>query len=118
MEIRKATRMFAWSLAGAIVVLSVVPAQLRPETQLPHKFEHFVIFALTGTAFGLSYDPKRGLLALQLVIFAAIVEITQLFVPGRHARFSDFLIDAIAIAVGSIAPAIASQMRPSWTIWN
>ena len=94
------------------MILSVVPAHLWPQTGLPHKIEHFLIFAVTGAAFGLSYDTRRGRLTLQLVIFAAIVEITQLFVPGRHARFSDFLIDAIAIAVGSITPAIAMQMRP------
>lgn len=118
MPILRAIRLGAWSLAGAIVVLSLVPAGLRPETGLPHKLEHFLIFAITGAAFGLSYEPRRGLLTLQLMTFAAIIEIAQRFVPSRHARLSDFLIDAIAIAGGSMAAALMRQARPNWTIWQ
>jgi VanZ family protein len=96
-------RIAAWSLAATILVLSLVPSDLRPETGLPHKLEHLLIFAATGAAFGLGYEVKRGLLVIQLVIFAGAVEIAQLFVPGRHARLSDFLVDAVAICAGSIA---------------
>jgi VanZ family protein len=38
-----------------------------------------------------------------LVIFAGTVEIAQLFVPGRHARLSDFIVDALAISAGLIS---------------
>jgi len=96
-------RIAAWGLAATILVLSLVPPDLRPETGLPHKLEHLLIFAATGAAFGLGYGAKRGLLTIQLVIFAAAVEIAQLFVPGRHARLGDFLVDAVAICAGSIA---------------
>jgi VanZ family protein len=114
--ILKLIRIAAWSVAGAIVVLSIVPAQSRPETGLPHKLEHFLVFALSGLAFGLSYNPRRGLLMLQLVIFAACIEVAQLFVPGRHARLSDFLIDAIAIIFGSVIGALTRQVHPKLTI--
>jgi VanZ family protein len=110
--ILKLIRIAAWTVAGAIVVLSIVPAQVRPETGLPHKLEHFLVFALSGLAFGLSYHAKRGLLTLQLGIFAACVEVVQLFVPGRHARLSDFFIDAIAIVFGSAIGALTRQFYP------
>jgi len=100
---RLGVRIAAWSLAATILVLSLVPPDLRPETGLPHKLEHLLIFAATGAAFGLGYDAKPGLLAIQLVIFAGAIEIAQLFVPGRHARLSDFLVDAVAVCAGSIA---------------
>jgi len=96
-------RIAAWSLAATILVLSLVPPDLRPETGLPQKLEHLLIFTATGTAFGLGYEAMRGLLAIQLLIFAGAVEIAQLFVPGRHARLSDFLVDAGAICAGSVA---------------
>jgi VanZ family protein len=96
----KAARIAAWSLAIAIVVLSVVPPGLRPETDVPHDLEHFLIFWATGLAFGVGYDCGYSLLAMLLVLFSGAVEITQLFVPGRHARVSDFIVDALAMCCG------------------
>jgi VanZ family protein len=110
--LQRVVRITAWSLAGAIVVLSLLPPGLRPETGQPHVLEHFLIFATTGAAFGLGYEARRWLLAIQLVIFAGAVEIAQLFAPGRHARLSDFLVDAIAISSSSIAASIVRQVRP------
>ena len=112
-NLQLAVRIVAWSLAAAILVLSLVPSDLRPETGVPHKLEHLLIFAATGAAFGLGYEAKRGLLAVQLVIFAGAVEIAQLFVQGRHARLNDFLVDAVAICAGSIVGSLTKQVRPA-----
>jgi VanZ family protein len=109
-SVQRVIRIVAWSLAATIVVLSLVPSELRLETSVPHKLEHFLIFAATGAAFGLGYEARRGLLAMQLVIFAGVVEIAQLFVPARHARLSDFLVDAIAICAGSIAGSFRANL--------
>jgi len=101
--ILKVAPLAAWSLAATIVVLSLVPPNLRPESGIPHELEHFLMFLATGLAFGLSYDARYGLLAMKLAVFAGAVELAQLFAPGRHARFSDFLIDAVAVCAGSVA---------------
>ena len=102
----KATRICAWFLAALIVVLSLVPSWLRPVTGPPHEVEHFAIFALTGLAFGVGYRP-RFQLAIELVLFAGAVELAQLFASGRHARVSDFIVDALAALVGLPAAALA-----------
>ena len=96
----------ALGLATAIVVLSVVPPALRPETGLPHGLEHFVIYWATGVAFALSCELKLGLIATLLVFFSGAVEIAQLFVPGRHARLSDFIVDGLAMTVGVMAVSL------------
>jgi VanZ family protein len=101
----------ALGLATAIVVLSVVPPTLRPETGLPHGLEHFVIYWATGLAFALGYKLKPGLLAPLLVFFSGAVEIAQLFVPGRHARLSDFIVDALAITAGTMTVSLVAQER-------
>jgi VanZ family protein len=101
-DVTQAARIVAWSLAAAIVVLSVIPPALRPETAAPHNVEHFLIYWATGLAFGLGFRRRFGLLAILLLIFAGCVEIAQLFVPGRHARLSDFLVDAVAMWLGLI----------------
>ena len=104
----KTARIAAWLLTATIVILSLVPPSLRPETSAPHSVEHFTIYAATGFAFGLGYKHRHDLLAILLVIFTGGIEIAQLFVPGRHARLSDFIIDAIAACMGL---AIASLVR-------
>lgn len=104
------TRAVAWSLAAAIIVLSIVPPHLRPETVLPHALEHFAIFCVTGAAFSLGYQQQRLRLIVLLVIFCGVVEIAQLFAPGRHARLADFLVDALAVCAGVVTPLLAKQL--------
>jgi VanZ family protein len=114
-SLQQVVRILAWILAVTIVVLSLVPSELRPETGVPHILEHFLIFAATGATFGLGYEARPGPLAIQLVIFAGAVEIAQLFASHRHARLRDFLVDAVAICAGSIAGSLAKQVRTHWT---
>jgi VanZ family protein len=90
----------AWLLAGTIVVLSLSPASVRPTTGVAHGFEHFLVFLATGMAFGFGYSRRAGLLTIALPTFAAAIEITQNWVPGRHARMSDFLVDAASSCLG------------------
>jgi len=48
---------------------------------------------------------------LVLVIFAGVIEFAQLFVPGRHARLSDFIIDAFGACVGAALASVAARAR-------
>jgi VanZ family protein len=99
-------------LATAIVILSVVPPALRPETALPHDLEHFIIYFATGVAFAVGYQIRASLLVTLLVIFSGVVEIAQLFVPGRHARLSDFVVDALAVTFGAMAASLFARFAP------
>jgi VanZ family protein len=90
----------AWLLAGAIVVLSFSPPSVRPTTGAAHDLEHLLIFLATGMTFGFGYPRRLGLLTFALPTFAAAIEAAQNWVPGRHARMSDFLVDAAASWLG------------------
>jgi VanZ family protein len=107
----KAARIAAWGLAAAIVILSLVPPALRPETSAPHSLEHLIIYAATGFTFGLGYSRRHDLLAILLVIFSSAIEIAQFFVPGRHARLSDLIIDAVAACIGLVMSSLLSLAR-------
>src|SRR5262249_36550272 len=98
-------RVAAWVLLVAIVALTLAPPKFRPLTLAPHMLEHAGIFLLTGTAFGFGYKMQRKAFFIGALAFGATLELTQSFVPGRHARLSDFLIDAIAGATGVILGA-------------
>jgi hypothetical protein len=101
-------RLGGWCLALLITALSLVPPDLRPESGTPL---HFAIFCATGAAFGLGYRSQRLPVATGLVLFAGAVEFAQIFAPGRHARISDFLVDAFAACVGCRADCAGQRVR-------
>jgi len=105
-----AARLAGWLLILLITVLSLVPPGLRPETPVPHDLEHAAIFAAAGFAFGIGYYSRLKGVAAGLIVFTAAIELVQMVVPGRHARFEDFVVDALAmvaaVALGAAIMAI------------
>ena len=104
---QKLFRAIGYFLLLVIAVLSVVPQAyvpaLSPATyadRLIHIIEHATIFLLAGLAFGIGYPNRIVFSFLGLGTYTLGVEIAQLWIPGRHARVSDFLVDIIAVSVG------------------
>jgi hypothetical protein len=89
-----------WISLFAIAAVSIVPAELRPDTALPHDLEHAAIYLLTGCAFGLSYPNDFLAWLVGHFAFTLVIEVTQLWFPGRHARVSDFLVDVFCSKCG------------------
>jgi len=103
-------RVVAWLALAAIILLSLVPPGGRPTTFVPHKIEHAGIFFADGIAFGFAYLGYEWLLGIGAVIFCAAIELAQLMIPGRHARLSDFFVDAAAVCVGIFAGSTLTRM--------
>ena len=103
----------AWLLALAIIFLSLVPPSLRPVTDLPHDLEHGAVFLLTGFAFGMGYPHRYWFQSIALATFAGLIELAQFLVSGRHARLSDFIVDAVAVCAGIGAAWISVRTKPS-----
>jgi VanZ family protein len=80
--------------------MTVVPASLRVVTGAPHNLEHALVFLAMGSAFGLGYKLRLPVICAAAIVFCAGLELLQLAIPGRHARLSDFLIDAGAACFG------------------
>jgi len=66
---------------------------------------------LIGLAFGLAYSRHRLLTSAISLVMIGTIEILQIWAPGRHARFEDFAVDALAAFVGLTAAAALE-----WTI--
>ena len=98
--LQRFSRVVAWLLVLAIVMLSLGPPSTRPVTGAGHNLEHLLIFVAMGAAFGLGYPRRFLLLTVALLAFTGAIEVAQMMVPGRHARLSDFLTDATATCVG------------------
>jgi VanZ family protein len=109
---QKLFQIAGWFVAFLIVILSIVPPSLRPVTDLPHNLEHALIFLVTGASFEIGYPRRFFVNAMGLTAFAGAVELAQLWSSGRHARMSDFIVDALAalIGVGIAWLALRSRM--------
>ena len=94
------TRVVAWIIVIGLIMISLVPAPLRPGTGVSHNLEHFGSFLLAGIIWSLAYADRLVLLLGAMPVFAGSVELLQIFVPGRHARLSDFAVDALGGCVG------------------
>ena len=80
---------------------------------LAHFSEYAALGFLSALLF-LTYDIKRSLSLLYAVAFSAFYamtdEIHQIFVPGRAAQISDFLVDTSGALFGSIMLLIAAAV--------
>ena len=100
-------RVFAWSLAAAVAFATLGPPGYRPHSDLGQDGEHALAFVLLGLAFGLAYTRNRWLTAFIAVGLTGVLELLQLWMPGRHARLEDFVVDALAACIGlAVAAAL------------
>jgi len=98
--IKLLARVVGWLLLALIILVTLSPASYRPVTRIGHNLEHFLIHLVLGVTFGIGYAREWWLVVLGLVGLTAAVEFGQLFVPGRHARLKDLVIDAGAVCLG------------------
>jgi VanZ family protein len=99
-------RLFAWLLAAAVTFANLGPPQFRPHSNLGQDGEHAFAFILVGLAFGLAYSRHRLLTGAVAVVMIGVVELLQFWMPGRHARLEDFVVDAITACVGMAVVAM------------
>jgi len=119
--LRRLAQTISWILLLGIAALSFVPPTLRPITCLPHIVEHAALYFITGCAFGLSYSNRFFTWLAGLSTFTLAIEIAQLWIPGRHARGLDFLVDIFSICAGlgigvKLAPRSRVRSQPPLTV--
>jgi VanZ family protein len=85
----------AWILAAAVAFATLGPATYRPHSDLGQDGEHALAFVLVGLAFGLAYGRNRLVTTAVSMLLIGVLEILQLWMPGRHARLEDFVVDAL-----------------------
>jgi VanZ family protein len=100
-------KLSAWILAAAVTFATLGPPRFRPHSSLGQDGEHALAFVLVGLAFGLAYPRRRLLTSALAVMLTGALEILQLWMPGRHARLEDFIVDAASACIGlAVAAAI------------
>jgi len=108
-------RAAAWTAFVATVFVTLASPEFRPTTKLAHDLEHALAFALLGLLFGLGYPAHRLSIVLGAVPVIGFLEALQLWMPGRHARLEDFVVNLVtfwvAFAVVSVGLALFDTRR-------
>jgi VanZ family protein len=108
-------RLCAWLLATAVTFATLGPPGYRPHSSLGQDGEHALAFILIGVTFGLAYPRQRPMVAGTAVVAIGLLELLQLWAPGRHARLEDFLVDALAAGVGFVIATVLGWVTRSYS---
>ncbi len=105
------TRLGAWLAVLTIIVLSVVPGNMRPHALGNDYYEHFAAYFITGCLLAIGYLRPMQLLSsgVLLPICAGSLEFVQLWIPGRTASAGDFAISTIGAWIGLLVTVVVRR---------
>ncbi|AWO93197.1 MULTISPECIES: VanZ family protein [Bradyrhizobium] len=103
-------RLVAWLLTAIVTFVTLGPEDVRPHPVLGQRGDHALAFLLIGILFALAYPQRRWTVSAVAVALIGLLEIMQLWAPGRHARFEDFVVDALSACAGFALSAAAGRM--------
>jgi VanZ family protein len=95
-------------LVVAVSYLALTPAPPERLDTGWDKLNHMLAFTALAFSAYLGYPAHRGtrlLLLFALLAFGGLIEVLQLFVPGRSSEWGDLLADSIGIACGAVIAA-------------
>ena len=100
-------RLFRWATWTCVVllaVLSLTPGDEMVRTGAPGLLEHFVAYAGAASIAMLGYGRRvSGLpIAALLIAYAGLLELGQLWVPGRNSAMVDFGFSAAGVIAGGL----------------
>jgi VanZ family protein len=94
----RVSHLIGWVGVIAIIVLSLLPGGTRPRMHLftITQWEHFAAYIVTAAllAQGRTNRAHYFLIGLFLSALAAVLEVGQIWVPGRDAKLSDWVAGA------------------------
>lgn len=117
---RQLARVRTWRIAlGLLVVVvawfAVVPTPPPALSTGWDKLNHVAAFTALALAGRLGFRNGRAaamVVAAALLAYGGLIELVQLFVPGRQGEWADLLGDAVGVLVGlSIATALLRTLR-------
>ena len=93
----------------ALVILAWLPAEDMTRTILGGRAEHLIAYLGTTLVMGLAFQrrPWVGVQCALLIAYAAVLEVGQLYVPGRRASVDDFAFSTAGVVVGGLLLRIA-----------
>jgi VanZ family protein len=99
----------------AIAVLSLVPGPMRPHLNVGGQVEHLIAYFATALSCALWIADDHRLRASALLIaYAGLLEMAQLWIPGRYAQLIDFAAGAVGVILGFVVGGLAAPLYRRW----
>ena len=100
----------------ALAPLAWLPSSIIKRTMLGGHAEHFIAYLGTSILMGLAFQksPRLTVQWVLLIMYAAVLEVGQLYSPGRHASIQDFAFSAAGVLVGGLFLSVARTRVLSW----
>jgi VanZ family protein len=97
-------RPLTWACVVLLAVLSLTPGDYMVRTGAPGDLEHFVAYLGTGVIACLGYARRFGYFvsAVLLCGYAGVLEVGQIWAPGRHPDFIDFASSSVGVIAGML----------------
>jgi VanZ family protein len=97
----------------AIAVLSLMPGSGRPHLLPVSQIEHVIAYGATAMMLALGHPGRRAPPAIVglLTVYAALLEVAQLFVAGRTARLIDVAAGVLGAAIGTSLALLLRRAR-------
>ena len=111
----KTLKAIGWLCVGLLVWLSWIPAGLEIRTGMAGQIEHAIAYCGTGAILAFAYqEPRRWRIAAGLVALAGILEVGQLWVPGRTSQVIDFAASSAGAVLGVVIGRAAIGALVNW----
>lgn len=106
-------RIAGWLCIGVLVLLSWIPREWEARTGLPGLIEHAIAYCGTAAIFAFAYqDAKRWRMIVAFIALAGVLEVGQLWVPGRSSQVAGFT----ASSVGAITGVFLGRAAIVWLV--
>jgi VanZ family protein len=97
-----AIRVVGWFAVLVIIILSVMPGQMRPDVLGEKHIEHLMAYVGTSMVLAIGYPerPSSIKIGIFLSLCSGILEIIQLGISGRTSSVADFLASSLGAWIG------------------
>jgi VanZ family protein len=97
-----AIRVAGWFAVLVIIVLSVMPGQLRPDVLGEKHIEHLAAYAGTAMLLAIGYPGRAPWIKIGILLSlcSGILEIVQLGISGRTSSVADFVASSLGAWIG------------------
>ena len=91
---------FAWLSVVGLAIASWTPGEEMIRTGVRGSFEHIAAYCIS-TLMLVCAHPSRSPWTIggALAVYAGILEIGQIYVPGRHSQLEDFAASCLGVAI-------------------
>jgi hypothetical protein len=109
-DLRWLCRLAGWACAAAIIVLSLVPGEVRPQSGVwSGQVEHLLAYSIAAALLAIGYPGRSHLVCALMIGLAGVLETLQLWIPGRNAELYGFVASAAGVALGSAGAAVGDR---------